>query len=638
MGVTTETLRITNEIIYRGKGEARALKRDVKDIETNVKKGNISFDKMALAVGAATAALGVAAVGVKQFYQTLQQGAQIQAAANTFEALAGSVGSTSEAMLGDLQQATRGTIDDLTLMQSASQFTAMGLAANSDEAARLAEIGSTLGAAFRGDAAAGMEEFALLLANQSIPRLDTFGISAGAVRTRIAELQDQFPGMTRETAFMQAVLEESEDTMAKLGGTSGNTAEQMAILETRFKNLGDSAKSDLAEGAIPVLIELNDLLDDISAEGSGGFDPVKFWEGFFIPAQTGMRALRNTIDEIEGITTGGDFLEFFFTGGPLVQGFRAFNDVMEDLEGAEILSTPPTGMVMMNDAMSETVRLVPDYDRSMNDLFNAHDQLEPAIRATEEAIEDTVIEIDRAAERQEILAKNTMLAQEAQRAFNASLGDYFVEISSAEEFTFDAAQELYNLVGAGDASAQTMSDLAVSLGIMTDAEAEAFLKTTILRGEIIKLSEAVLDGEISIEDATDAVGFLNDGLFLTAEEALAAAEAARILKLDLDSIPDTKRITVTLDDQTGGALVNQGGGGPSISEFATGTPSAPGGFATVGEFGPEFVSLPSGARVHSTNVTHNNRHSTTINANSRRGMQLMHQHLRRVSRPSTIRG
>ena len=240
MGVTEETLRITNEIVYKGKNDARQLKGDLKTTETQSKKTKISREGLAFAGASVAAGFAVVGKAAKVAYDTIQEGAQIQAASLTFDSLAMSIGSTSDIMLGELQTATRGTIDDMTLMQSASQFAAMGLANNSEEAAKLAQIGSTLGAAFRGDAAAGMEEFALLLANQSIPRLDSFGISAGAVRSRIAELTAEFPEMSRENAFMQAVMEQSEMTMAKLGDSTATTTENLAILGASAQNTKDA--------------------------------------------------------------------------------------------------------------------------------------------------------------------------------------------------------------------------------------------------------------------------------------------------------------------------------------------------------------------------------------------------------------
>ena len=247
MSVTTETLRIVNEVVYKGKGEAQKLDSDLKKVDAGNTKAKMSMGQLATAAGAVAAGFGVVAAGAKQFYDTLKAGAEIQAAAFTFDNLTASIGSTSDAMLGDLQAATKGMISDLDLMRFASQTVAMGLGSTNEEVAALAELGSTLGAAFRGDAVAGMEEFNLLLANQSIPRLDSFGISAGAVRTRIAELQEQFPDMTREAAFTQAVLEQGQETMAKLGDNSVVAASDFAVFEAALKNARDEILLELIE-------------------------------------------------------------------------------------------------------------------------------------------------------------------------------------------------------------------------------------------------------------------------------------------------------------------------------------------------------------------------------------------------------
>jgi hypothetical protein len=52
-----------------------------------------------------------------------------------------------------------------------------------------------------------MAYFNAMLANQSIERLDTFGISSGRVRQRIEEQMAATAGLSREQAFVNAVME-----------------------------------------------------------------------------------------------------------------------------------------------------------------------------------------------------------------------------------------------------------------------------------------------------------------------------------------------------------------------------------------------------------------------------------------------
>ncbi|MCB0015753.1 MAG: hypothetical protein KDE34_27755, partial [Anaerolineales bacterium] len=249
-----------NRTLDQAQREYKDFSKELGVVGSQSDKARIDFVALNQAVELGKTIFNQAAQAIEAAYETLQEGAQVEAATRTFESLAASIDTTADALLGNLRMATQGMISDLDLMRSANQFTAMGLATTGEEAGRLAEIGSTLGAAFRGDAVAGMEEFALLLANQSIPRLDTFGISAGAVRSRIAELQEQTPGLSRETAFMTAVLEEADITMAKLGDSATNAAGEMAELQASAKNTGDTLKREFAEGLTPTLAALNDLV------------------------------------------------------------------------------------------------------------------------------------------------------------------------------------------------------------------------------------------------------------------------------------------------------------------------------------------------------------------------------------------
>jgi len=639
MSVTTETLRIVNEVVYKGKAEAQKLDSDLKKVDAGNTKAKMSMGQLATAAGAVAAGFGVVAAGAKQFYDTLKAGAEIQAAAFTFDNLTASIGSTSDAMLGDLQAATKGMISDLDLMRFASQTVAMGLGSTNEEVAALAELGSTLGAAFRGDAVAGMEEFNLLLANQSIPRLDSFGISAGAVRTRIAELQEQFPDMTREAAFTQAVLEQGQETMAKLGDNSETAAASMGVLEANLKTAKDKALEATTEGFTPLIVALADLstlandfgvnVDWNEILGGIGFGPGRELTTILEEIYIAGVAIRDNPWWVwfnDGLSGVGDTIED--TRWQLAR-------MENDLTTGPLYSTGPQNPVRV---LTEEIKKLPpvaiSYVNSMTRMGDAHDQTEAAVRDTTDAVEENIEVIDRAAIRQEILAKNVELAAEAHRQFNATLGDYFVEISTAEEFTFDASQELYNLVGAGDASAETMAGLATALGLMSAEEAEAFLKTTVLRGELMLLAEEVIAGDVALEDAALAAQGLADGLFNTYEEALRAAEAARLLKVDLDNIPRNITVSVNVEGQT---VVQQNGSGAAITS-ATGNVFPHGGYSMVGEFGPEFVRLPAGAQVISTNRTVNNSNSTTINGATRRGEQVLLQHLRRQSRPATILG
>ena len=222
-------------------------------------------------------ALGVAGGAVVKFAGDLAtSAAPAEAVTNTFKNLAASIGEEAAPMLEQLRQATRGMVADTDLMQATNKFMSMGLADSSEEAAKLAEMATQLGSAMGMDATASMEDFALMLANQAIPRLDNFGISSGQVRTRIDELMAADQNLTREQAFMQAVMEQGETSMAKIGEQSGTTAASMAQVQAQLENLKISIGTallpilgELAKAVTPLIQEIGPVLVDVAGQVGG---------------------------------------------------------------------------------------------------------------------------------------------------------------------------------------------------------------------------------------------------------------------------------------------------------------------------------------------------------------------------------
>jgi hypothetical protein len=135
----------------------------------------------------------------------------------------------------------------MDMMQSASKLMSMGLADNAEELGRTSEMAVVLGQAFGRDAATAIEEWSLMMANMSIPRLDTFGISSGKVRDRINELMDSVKGMTRDQAFMIATMEQGAIAMDRLGGSATDTKLRFEQLQARIKDLKVEVGTAFAE-------------------------------------------------------------------------------------------------------------------------------------------------------------------------------------------------------------------------------------------------------------------------------------------------------------------------------------------------------------------------------------------------------
>lgn len=216
---------------------------------------NITAVSKKMAIGGGVA-FGALALGIKGVTQEAMQAERVT---QTFMAMTKSIGTDVPTAIDGLRKATRGLVDDTNLMQAGNKFMAMGLASNGEEMNKLAEIATKLGSAMGNDATSSMENFALMLANQSILRLDSFGISSGKVRERIEELIATTEGMTREQAFMQATMEEAEKSMAKLGDTALTNGEKWQAFQARISNI----RNQLGDALLPVLLKVGEKITPI---------------------------------------------------------------------------------------------------------------------------------------------------------------------------------------------------------------------------------------------------------------------------------------------------------------------------------------------------------------------------------------
>lgn len=214
-----------------------------------------------LAVGAAKAALDLGNLG----QTVLKQQAY-------FEVWAGGADKAARA-LTDMDAAVGGSLAQSEKMAAVSKLMGMGLAETSEKAAYLSKMAVLLGGETRsaGDA---ISEFSAMLANQSIERLDTFGISSGKVRERIAALKAETKGMTTEAAFMTAVMETGAQKMALLEAAGVRSTTAAGDLTTAWKNLREEVAKGLAQPTANIETAIAKGLNDVRSQmQTGSGDP-----------------------------------------------------------------------------------------------------------------------------------------------------------------------------------------------------------------------------------------------------------------------------------------------------------------------------------------------------------------------------
>ena len=238
----------------KGDISSEQLTAGLKELDDGTTQAASGFDKLKGTLLTAGVAMAAIKAG-KAAYELAQLGAQSIRTRNAFTAIAGGA-SEATTRLDAMRSATRGAMSEQQMMASANQLMQMGLAGNAAELEKITTMATRLGSAMGKSAGPAVEEFALLLANQSIPRLDTFGISAGKVRAKMAALAKEFPSMTRETRFMTATMEEGAEAMGRLGDAADDELLAFERLEASMADLKATAGESLA----PALSSLLDLL------------------------------------------------------------------------------------------------------------------------------------------------------------------------------------------------------------------------------------------------------------------------------------------------------------------------------------------------------------------------------------------
>lgn len=240
-------------------------------------KVSANLKGMATSLAATSAAALAVGAALKKVYDVGREGAQLELTKIRFDRLAESIGTTSDVLMNDLRDATRGLYSDMELAASATDFMALGLAKTQDEAVRLAAVSAGLNM--------NMNQLVLTLTNMTTMRFDALGVSVDGFKEKVKELEKA--GMSTEAAFKEAFLQQAENQLEKVGHAADTTAGSFMRFEAEVKNLTDAMKQNAAEGLAPLLPKLTSAVEYMGSVSDEVQDNVKWWEKL-IPALAGV--------------------------------------------------------------------------------------------------------------------------------------------------------------------------------------------------------------------------------------------------------------------------------------------------------------------------------------------------------------
>jgi tetratricopeptide (TPR) repeat protein len=229
------------------------MRNGVTETEKATNKGTKSWKKYfkALAAGGLiVGALGTALLAAHRLLKRARIGAAIQVQAKAFANLAASHGANAKKMMVDLREASKGTIDNLQIMTTASRAIMLGIAP--EKLTNLMRIARASAKAMGTTVAGAFSDIALGIGRQSRLILDNLGI---IVRVKAAYDRYAFSiGTTAEAltdfekaqAFAGEVERFGEKTLANRGKDLLDFQDKLAQVDTVMKNVSQTVNLQLS--------------------------------------------------------------------------------------------------------------------------------------------------------------------------------------------------------------------------------------------------------------------------------------------------------------------------------------------------------------------------------------------------------
>jgi hypothetical protein len=217
--------------------------------EQQMRKMDSAAGGAAGGVGALVKVLGAAAIvsAAKKIAEAAWElgvlGAQAEQVEKTFENVTDGSAQAS-VMLEGLQAATRGTKSEMELMSGAATLMSLGLATSAQDLGNIMRNVEGLGARFGGT----MQTFQLMMSNDSLMRIDSFGIGVEEATKRIEEYKAA--GMSAGDAFDTAILDLMNEKFEALGGSMEGPITNLQRTEAAWADLRAEAGKTIEIGGI----------------------------------------------------------------------------------------------------------------------------------------------------------------------------------------------------------------------------------------------------------------------------------------------------------------------------------------------------------------------------------------------------
>lgn len=451
-------LDVILDFIKKGTG-AQTASKDLGKLEKSTK--GASKETKGFNIAQAAAKLGLAAVTVqllRQLPQMANLGFKYKNAQIALEAYAGSA-EEATAITEAISEASGFAIDKFGAVTNATRLLSLGLASNAEEAAEFTRVAVTLGATMGKDVQGAFEEFSLLLANQSILRLDTYGISGAKVREEMARLAAEFPELDRSARFTNATMTIAREKMDKLEEAGFEATSSIDRLGAEFENLKLEAATLVSNALLPVIDSVHETTDSHKEAADAIFVVTDSYEDY-----------KDMLQEV-GIV-GGFFTES--TVSLTEAQFNAAKSAEELTEQERLLAEAEEKVILTTGGINELLLEQENLSKALSlamggSLAKATDKWDESLISVDAALIDAI-------EEQGELNQQLKLGKITTEEHAKKTGELQIEYTKLETKSFDlrnaleeTTKELIFQAAAAELDAETSLLLARELGLVDEA-------------------------------------------------------------------------------------------------------------------------------------------------------------------------
>ena len=243
-----QTRQLTNAI--------ENLNKNVSDSKKVIADAKSSWSMYAAVFNQYYQAFSTIAGGIRDAMDFGKEISKFESVQNTFSRYASSIGADSDAVLKKLKTVSGGVIDDFTLMQSASNAMAKGVATDSEKLAQLWQVSSQKAKIFGKESSEVFNNLINAINKGSKEAFQEVGIK---LPESFEKASKSMTNAEKTAKLLEIAIADGKKEIAAMGGELNDSSDSFAKFDTAMKNLKTTSGTIL----LPALTSIAEMLTQI---------------------------------------------------------------------------------------------------------------------------------------------------------------------------------------------------------------------------------------------------------------------------------------------------------------------------------------------------------------------------------------